>query len=72
MVQTRRPAIFAEPREARSRGCHAVTGVDMFVRQAAAQFKLFTSKEPSLEYMRTVVRRALSPVSLKAPEEMEK
>jgi 3-dehydroquinate dehydratase/shikimate dehydrogenase len=59
-------------REARSRGCHVVTGVDMFVRQAAAQFKLFTGKEPSLEYMRTVLRRALSPVSLKAPEEMQK
>ena len=39
---------------------------------AAAQFKLFTGKEPSLEYMRTVLRRALSPVSLKAPEEMQK
>jgi 3-dehydroquinate dehydratase/shikimate dehydrogenase len=59
-------------REARGRGCHVVTGVDMFVRQAAAQFKLFTGQEPSLEYMRTVLRRALSPVSLKAPEEMKK
>jgi len=59
-------------REARSRGCHVITGVDMFVRQAAAQFKLFTNQEPSLEYMRTVLRRALSPVSLKAPEELQK
>jgi 3-dehydroquinate dehydratase/shikimate dehydrogenase len=59
-------------REARSRGCHVITGVDMFVRQAAAQFKLFTNQEPSLEYMRTVLRRALSPVSLKAPEELKK
>ncbi|HEX5273619.1 MAG TPA: shikimate dehydrogenase [Gemmataceae bacterium] len=59
-------------REARGRGCHVVTGVDMFVRQAAAQFKLFTGQEPSLEYMRTVLRRALSPVSLKAPEELKK
>jgi 3-dehydroquinate dehydratase/shikimate dehydrogenase len=59
-------------REARGRGCHVVTGVDMFVRQAAAQFKLFTGLEPSLEYMRTVLRRALSPVSLKGPEELKK
>ncbi len=59
-------------REARGRGCHVVTGVDMFVRQAATQFKLFTGLEASLEYMRTVLRRALSPVSLKAPEELKK
>jgi 3-dehydroquinate dehydratase/shikimate dehydrogenase len=59
-------------REAQGRGCHVVTGVDMFVRQAAAQFKLFTGREPSLEYMRTVLRRALSPVSLKGPEELGK
>jgi 3-dehydroquinate dehydratase/shikimate dehydrogenase len=59
-------------REARSRGCHVVTGVDMFVRQAAAQYRLFTGQEASLEYMRTVLRRALSPVSLKGPEELKK
>jgi 3-dehydroquinate dehydratase/shikimate dehydrogenase len=59
-------------REARDRNCHVITGVDMFVRQAAAQFKLFTGQEPPLEFMRTVLRRALSPVSLKAPEELKK
>jgi 3-dehydroquinate dehydratase/shikimate dehydrogenase len=59
-------------REARGRGCLVITGVDMFVRQAAEQFKLFTGQEASLEYMRTVLRRALSPVSLKAPEELKK
>jgi 3-dehydroquinate dehydratase/shikimate dehydrogenase len=57
-------------REAKNRGCHVVTGVDMFVRQAAAQFKLFTGETASLEYMRTVLRRAISPVTLKAPEEL--
>jgi 3-dehydroquinate dehydratase/shikimate dehydrogenase len=57
-------------REAKGRGCHVVTGVDMFVRQAGAQYKLFTGQEPSLEHMRTVLRRALSPVSLKGPEEL--
>ena len=49
-------------REARARGCHVLTGVDMFVRQAGLQFKLFTGQDPPLETMTTLVRRALSPV----------
>jgi 3-dehydroquinate dehydratase / shikimate dehydrogenase len=49
-------------REARSRECHVLTGVDMFVRQAGLQFKLFTGQDPPLELMTKVVRRALSPV----------
>ncbi len=59
-------------REAKSRGCHVITGVDMFARQAAAQFQRFTGQAASLEYMRTVLRRTLSPVSLKGPEELKK
>jgi 3-dehydroquinate dehydratase/shikimate dehydrogenase len=55
-------------KEARSRGCHVLTGVEMFVRQAALQFKLFTGKEPPLDYMRNVVRRALSPVAIRDEE----
>ncbi len=49
-------------KEARNRGCQVVTGVDFFVRQAAAQFKLFTNQEPPLEVMYKVVKRALSPL----------
>jgi 3-dehydroquinate dehydratase/shikimate dehydrogenase len=49
-------------REARARGCHVLTGVDMFVRQAALQFKLFTGKEAPFDLMLSVVRKALSPV----------
>jgi 3-dehydroquinate dehydratase/shikimate dehydrogenase len=56
-------------KEARSRGCHVVTGVDLFVRQAALQSKLFTGREPPLEFMRSVVKRALSPVALRDDEE---
>jgi 3-dehydroquinate dehydratase/shikimate dehydrogenase len=52
-------------REARSRGCHVITGVDMFVRQAALQFRLFTGKEPPFELMHSVVHRALSPVAIR-------
>jgi 3-dehydroquinate dehydratase/shikimate dehydrogenase len=56
-------------REARTRGCQTVTGVDLFVRQAALQFRHFTGKDAPVELMFEVVRRALSPVTL--PEENE-
>jgi 3-dehydroquinate dehydratase/shikimate dehydrogenase len=52
-------------REATERGCHILTGVEMFVRQAGLQFKLFTGMEAPLELMHKLVRRALSPVLLK-------
>jgi 3-dehydroquinate dehydratase/shikimate dehydrogenase len=52
-------------REARERGCEVLTGVDMFVRQAGLQFKLFTGMDPPLDVMEKLVRRALSPVQLK-------
>jgi 3-dehydroquinate dehydratase / shikimate dehydrogenase len=55
-------------KEARSRGCHVLTGVDMFVRQAALQFKLFTGHEPPFDYMNRVVRRAISPVAIREEE----
>lgn len=55
-------------KEARDRGCHVITGVDMFVRQAAAQFRLFTGREAPLDVMRDVLRRALSPVALRDDE----
>ena len=32
-------------KEARERNCHAVTGVDMFEKQAELQFKLFTKQD---------------------------
>ncbi|MBM3983674.1 MAG: shikimate dehydrogenase, partial [Planctomycetes bacterium] len=50
-------------REARSRGCDTVTGVDMFVRQAARQVELFTGLTPDLDAMRQIVRKALSPLT---------
>jgi 3-dehydroquinate dehydratase / shikimate dehydrogenase len=55
-------------KEARDRGCHVLTGVDMFVRQAAMQVKLFTNQQPSLEALQKVVRRALSPVNYRDEE----
>jgi 3-dehydroquinate dehydratase/shikimate dehydrogenase len=51
-------------KEARSRGCQVLTGVDMFIRQAEMQFKLFTGRPPPEDLMRDLVKRALSPVAL--------
>lgn len=47
-------------RQARERGCRTVTGVEMFVRQAALQFQLFTGQPASIEEMRQTLRRGIS------------
>lgn len=47
---------------ARERRCKVVSGIEMFVRQAARQFELFTGRPGPLEQMRNTVRRAISPV----------
>ncbi len=46
-------------KDARKKECSVVTGVDMFVRQAAHQFKLFTGEEAPMELMREVIRRSI-------------
>jgi 3-dehydroquinate dehydratase/shikimate dehydrogenase len=51
-------------REAKARGAQVVTGIELFIRQAGAQFQLFTGQEPPLDLMGNVLRRALSPVTL--------
>ena len=56
-------------KEARSRGCHVITGVELFVRQAAQQFKLFTQRDAPIELMRKAVKRALSPVAIRDEED---
>jgi 3-dehydroquinate dehydratase/shikimate dehydrogenase len=56
-------------KEARTRSCQVLTGVDMFVRQAALQFRLFTGKEPPIELMRSVIKRALSPVRIREEDD---
>ncbi|MGK2910366.1 MAG: shikimate dehydrogenase [Sphingobium sp.] len=50
-------------RDAEARGCGVITGLDMFVRQAAKQFELFTGIAPALEPMRELMRKAMSPVT---------
>ena len=45
-------------KEARAAGCRIVTGVDMFVRQAAIQFRLWHGVDPSETVMREALKRA--------------
>ena len=56
-------------KEARSRGCHVITGVELFVRQAAQQFHLFTQRDAPIEMMRKAVKRALSPITIRDEDE---
>lgn len=51
-------------KQARELNCRVVTGVEMFVRQAALQFKLFTGQEASTEIMRDQVKRAIGAARL--------
>lgn len=52
-------------KHARQRPCRKIiTGVDMFVRQAAYQFKLFTGKHAPASLMRDTIKEATNPVRL--------
>jgi len=46
--------------EAKDCGCTVVTGLEMFVGQAAKQFQFFTEKEPPVELMRSTVIDSLA------------
>jgi 3-dehydroquinate dehydratase/shikimate dehydrogenase len=47
-------------KQAREAGCPTLTGVDMFVKQAARQFELFTGQAADQETIREEIRRAIS------------
>lgn len=47
-------------KQAREADCTTITGVDMFIRQAAEQFKHFTGKKANLQTMRYELKRATS------------
>src|SRR5437763_4140211 len=47
---------------ARERGSQAVTGLDMFLRQAALQFKLYTGRDAPVDVMREALYRKLRPL----------
>ncbi len=46
---------------AAERGCTVVTGVEMFVRQAAYQFRLYTGEDAPMGLMRDILKRKLGP-----------
>ncbi|EFK12020.1 shikimate dehydrogenase [delta proteobacterium NaphS2] len=47
-------------KDARSRGCETIGGLEMFIHQGALQFQLWTGLEAPLKVMRAVVTNALS------------
>ena len=47
---------------ARERGCQGVTGVEMFLRQAALQFKLYTGRDAPIDLMRDSLKLKLTPL----------
>ncbi|MDO7687901.1 MAG: shikimate dehydrogenase [Pirellulales bacterium] len=51
-------------KEAQDVGCKVVTGVEMFVRQAAEQFKIWHGKEPPDGVMRLALKQATSSVRI--------
>jgi len=50
-------------KEARQRDAVTVSGLEMFVRQAAGQFEMFTGQPAPLEIMREALRRGISVVN---------
>ncbi|MBX3420300.1 MAG: shikimate dehydrogenase [Pirellulaceae bacterium] len=50
-------------KDAKREGCFFINGLDMFVRQAAYQYKLFTGQEAPSSLLRDTVKRATSPVN---------
>ena len=49
-------------KEAKRCDCVTITGVDMFIRQAAMQFELFTGEKAPSEVMRQEMKRTIGPV----------
>jgi 3-dehydroquinate dehydratase/shikimate dehydrogenase len=58
-------------RQAKAAGCPVITGLSMFVRQAAYQYRLFTGLEPPIEAMTKALRRAISPLNYSNIDEEE-
>jgi 3-dehydroquinate dehydratase/shikimate dehydrogenase len=51
-------------KQARDCDCTYITGIDMFVGQAAIQFRHFTGQDAPIELMRRVIKQAISPVKV--------
>ena len=48
-------------KQAKEQNCRIVTGVELFIRQAALQFKHFSGQDAPVELMRTALKRAIGP-----------
>ncbi|MEX0585450.1 MAG: shikimate dehydrogenase, partial [Pirellulales bacterium] len=55
-------------KNAKARGCATVSGIEMFLRQAGAQFECFVQRPAPLDVMHTALRQAMSPVRLPPPD----
>lgn len=51
-------------KSARARHCRTASGLEMFVRQAAAQYECFMKRPAPLDVMRDTLRKGISPVRL--------
>ncbi|TWU03573.1 shikimate dehydrogenase [Neorhodopirellula pilleata] len=51
-------------KQARQKQARVITGVDMFVRQAAYQYRLFTGKDAPTDLMRQKIKQATNPVQI--------
>jgi len=51
-------------KQAKRAQCRIITGIDMFVRQATYQYKLFTGKEAPYDLMKRTIKEATNPVQL--------
>ncbi|MEO1618574.1 MAG: shikimate dehydrogenase [Planctomycetota bacterium] len=51
-------------KHAKQAQCRVITGIDMFVRQAAYQFKLFTGKQAPAMLLRKTIKQATNPVQV--------
>ncbi len=49
-------------KQAKERGCHCISGIEMFVAQAAAQYHCFTRQAAPVDVMREALRRGISAV----------
>jgi len=54
---------------ARAAGCPVISGLQMFVRQAAYQYRLFTGLEPPVDVMVKILKKAISPINYQDLEE---
>lgn len=59
-------------KDARSIGCQVISGVEMFIRQAAYQYKLFTGRDAPAKVMLKALRDATSPIRYDDEEDEEK